>query len=91
MNDLILYTTEDGPSQIKLRAREQTVWLTQLEMAQLFDVSTDNVGLHLKNIFRDGELSREATTEESSVVQMRAIQRCEVSGIAIGKAGSATP
>jgi hypothetical protein len=69
MTDLILYTTEDGRSQIKLRAKDQTVWLTQREMAELFDVSTDNVGLHLKNIFEDGELSREATTEESSVVQ----------------------
>ena len=69
MTDLILYTTEDGRSQIKLRAKDQTVWLTQREMALLFDVSTDNVGLHLKNIFEDGELSREATTEESSVVQ----------------------
>ncbi len=69
MNDLILYTTEDGRSQIKLRAKDQTVWLTQREMAQLFHVSTDNVGLHLKNILEDGELSREATTEESSVVQ----------------------
>jgi hypothetical protein len=78
MNDLILYTTEDGRSQIKLRARDQTVWLSQREMAQLFDVSTDNVGLHLKNIFADGELSPEATTEESSVVQIegsREVQR----------------
>lgn len=67
---VILYTTEDGRSRIQLRAEEQTVWLTQREMAELFDVSTDNVGLHLKNIFEDGELSREATTEESSVVQI---------------------
>jgi hypothetical protein len=44
MNGLILYTTEDGRSQIKLRAKDQTVWLSQREMAQLFDVSTDNVG-----------------------------------------------
>lgn len=76
MNDLILYTTEDGRSQIKLRAKDQTVWLTQREMAQLFDVSTDNVGLHLKNIFEDGELSREATTKESSVVQTEEGGRC---------------
>ena len=78
MNDLILYTTEDGRSQIKLRAKDQTVWLSQRGMAQLFDVSTDNVGLHLKNIFEDGELIREATTEESSVVQIeggREVQR----------------
>ncbi len=69
MNDLILYTTEDGRSQIKLRAKDQTVWLSQREVAELFDVSADNVGLHLKNLYEDGELSREATTEESSVVQ----------------------
>ena len=67
MNNLILYTTEDGRSQIKLRAKDQTVWLTQREMAQLFDVSTDNVGLHLKNIFADGELELKSVTEESSV------------------------
>ncbi len=78
MSALILYTTEDGRSQIKLRAKDQTVWLSQREMAELFDVSTDNVGLHLKNVYEDGELTREATTEESSVVQTegtRQVQR----------------
>lgn len=69
MTDLILYTTEDGRSQIKLRAKDQTVWLSQREMAQLFDVSTDNVGLHFKNIIADGELEALSVTEESSVVQ----------------------
>ena len=69
MNDVILYTTEDGRSQIKLRANNQTVWLSQREMAELFAVSADNIGLHLKNLYEDAELSREATTEESSVVQ----------------------
>ena len=78
MSSLILYTTDDGKSRIQLRAKDQTVWLSQREMAELFDVSTDNVGLHLKNIYKDGELSREATTEESSVVQAegtRQVQR----------------
>jgi len=78
MNDLILYTTDDGKSQVKLCAKSETVWLSQREMSELFDVSTDNVGLHLKNIYEDGELSREATTEESSVVQTegaRQVQR----------------
>ena len=77
MNELILYTTEDGKSQIKLRAKDQTVWLSQREMAQLFDVSSDNVGLHLKNLYEDGELSREATTEESSVVQTEGIREVQ--------------
>ena len=67
MNDLILYTTEDGRSQIKLRAKDETVWLSQREMSQLFDMSTDNVGLHLKNIFADGELEENSVAEESSV------------------------
>ena len=77
MNELILYTTEDGKSQIKLRAKDQTVWLSQREMAQLFDVSSDNVGLHLKNLYEDGELSQEATTEESSVVQTEGIREVQ--------------
>jgi len=67
MTGIILYSTEDGKTQIKLRAKDQTVWLTQREMAELFDVSTDNVGLHLKNIFADGELELNSVTEESSV------------------------
>src|SRR5690625_1951782 len=69
MSELIIYTTEDGQSHIQLRANDGTVWLTQRDMAELFQVSTDNIGLHLKNIYADGELSSEATAEESSVVQ----------------------
>lgn len=69
MNGLILYTSEDGKSRIQLRAEGQTVWLTQTEMAELFDVTTDNISLHLKNIFSDKELEPERTAEESSVVQ----------------------
>lgn len=75
---LILYTTEDGKSRIQLRAKDHTVWLSQREMAQLFDVSSDNIGLHLRNIYDDAEIGREATTEESSVVQTegpRQVQR----------------
>lgn len=56
MNDLILYTTEDGRSQIKLRAQEDTVWLTQLEMGELFATSKQNIGQHVKSIFEEGEL-----------------------------------
>lgn len=69
MSALILYTSEDGKSRIQLRAEGQTVWLTQAQMAELFDVTTDSISLHLKNIFADKELEPERTTEESSVVQ----------------------
>lgn len=70
MTQLILYTSEDGQAQVQLRADRGTVWLSQRQMAELFDVSPDNIGLHLKNVYADGELLREATTEESSVVQI---------------------
>ncbi|MFN7889424.1 MAG: hypothetical protein ACK5OC_03975, partial [Pirellula sp.] len=78
MNDLILYTTEDGRSQIKLRALEQTVWLTQLEMAELFDTTKQNISLHLKNLMEDGELVAAATVKDSLTGQIegsREVQR----------------
>lgn len=65
MSDLILYTTDDGRSQIKLRAEQQTVWLTQLEMADLFDATKQNISLHLKNIFEDKELTEASVVKES--------------------------
>ena len=65
MNDLILYTTADGRSQIKLRAEQHTVWLTQLEMADLFDATKQNISLHLKNIFGEGELVEDSVVKES--------------------------
>jgi len=68
MENIILYNTEDGKVRVKLYAENNTVWLTQAQMAELFNCSTDNVSLHLKNIYKDGELKREATTEQSSVV-----------------------
>ena len=66
---LIVYETDDGETRIQLRSKDATVWLSQREVSELFNVSQDNIGLHLKNIFQDGELNRETTTEESSVVQ----------------------
>lgn len=65
MNDLILYTTEDGRSQIKFRVQEQIVWLTQLEMAVLFDATKQNISPHLKNIFEEGKPDADSVVKES--------------------------
>lgn len=65
MTDLILYTTDDGKSQIQLRADLGTVWLTQLEMAELFDATKQNISLHLKNLLADGELDANSVVKES--------------------------
>ena len=69
MNNFIFYMTEDGRSRIKLRTENQTVWLTQLELAELFDATKQNISLHLKNLFEDGELDPAATVKESLTVQ----------------------
>ena len=68
-NKIIIYNTDDGQTKIDVRLERDTVWLSQRHMAELFDCSIDNVSLHLKNVFAEGELSEEATTEESSTVQ----------------------
>jgi len=65
MTQLILYTSDDGKSQIQLRADGQTVWLTQMEMAELFSATKQNISLHLKNIFADGELSEDSVVKDS--------------------------
>ena len=68
-DDITIFTTEDGATRVEVRFQKENVWLTQKLMAELYECSTDNVGLHLKNIFAERELDPAATTEESSIVQ----------------------
>ena len=65
----LIYQTEDGSFQTEVRLESETIWLTQRQMAELFGTSTDNIGLHLKNIYAEGELSEKATAEDYSVVR----------------------
>ena len=69
MSKLILYTSEDGITRLDLRADEHTAWLTQVEIAELFQTTKQNVSLHAKNIFKDGELSLDATVKDFLTVQ----------------------
>jgi hypothetical protein len=69
MSELILYTSDDGKTRLNLRAEGETIWLTQLEIAELFQTTKQNVNLHAKNIFEEGELNPEATVKESLTVQ----------------------
>ncbi len=72
---ITIYETEDGKARIEVRFEQENVWLTQKLMAELFECTVDNVSLHLRNIYESGELLEEATTEESSVVQMESNRR----------------
>jgi len=60
---------------LEVKLRDDTVWLTQKQMAALFDKDADTIGLHLKNIYKEHELEESATTEESSVVQTEGQRR----------------
>ena len=63
--ELILYQTEDGLAEVSLRASDGTVWLTQDDLAELFDTSKQNISLHLQNVFADRELLENSVVKES--------------------------
>lgn len=69
MNELLLYTSEDGKTRLDLRIEGETIWLSQLEIAELFQTTKQNISLHAKNIVEDGELLAEATIKDSLTVQ----------------------
>jgi len=67
--EIIVYQSEDGRIKLDIRLERETLWMTQSDMAALFQCTPDNVSLHLKNIYEEGELELQSTTEEFSVVQ----------------------
>ena len=73
--EIVVYETPEGGIRIDVKLDRETVWLTQRQMAELFESSPDNISLHLKNIFEDKELEESATTEDSSVVQIEGNRR----------------
>jgi len=68
-SDVTIYQLEDGKTEIQVKLENDTVWLSQKQMAELFDKDPDSIGLHLKNVYESRELEEAATTEEFSVVQ----------------------
>ena len=67
--NLVIFQDAGQPVEVRLDAERDTVWLTRRQMADLFETSTDNISLHLKNIYSDEELNEIATAEDSSVVR----------------------
>ena len=65
----LIYRAADEDSSVNAIVKDETVWLTQKAMSELFDCTSDNISLHLKNIYAERELDEDATTEEISAVQ----------------------
>lgn len=68
-SDLLLYQTEDGRTRIQVRLENETVWLTQKLMADLFQKDVRTINEHIRNIYEEGELSPEATIRKFRIVQ----------------------
>ncbi len=68
-SEILIYKNPVGDIKIDVRLEEETVWLTQKLMAQLFQVKPQNITMHLKNIYLEGELNEEATCKEFLQVQ----------------------
>jgi len=68
-NQITFYQSPDGSVNIEVLFSEENIWLPQKKMAELFDCSSDNISLHLKNIYQENEIDKESTIEEFSVVQ----------------------
>ena len=68
--EVVVYEAPDGEARVDVRLEQETVWLTQRQMAEVLQTSTDNVSLHLRNIYSNGELEESATTEDFSSVRI---------------------
>lgn len=62
--ELLLYQTEDGKTRLQVGLEDETVWLTQSQMADLFQTSIPNVSMHIRNVFREGELQEESVVKD---------------------------
>ena len=63
-SELVLYQTEDGTTRVEVRLENETVWLTQNQMAELFQTTKQNVGSHIQNLFTEGELREDSVVKE---------------------------
>ena len=68
-SQIVIYQTEDGKTKLDIRLENDTVWLTQKLMSELFQTTIPNINIHLKGIFAEGELSEEATIKDFLIVQ----------------------
>ena len=68
-SELLFYSSEDGKSKIEVRLEDETVWLSQMQMIELFQTTKQNISLHIGNIFSEGELDEFSTVKEYLTVQ----------------------
>ena len=76
-SNMIIYTSDDGQVKIEVKMEDENVWLTQNAMAELFDTTRNNITMHIKNIFEEGELQENRTSKDSLLVRNEGGRRVE--------------
>ena len=73
-SEIIIYKTEDGQTKIDVRMEDETVWLSQMDMVELFQTTKQNISLHINNAFEEGEIESLTTVKEYLTVQKEGIR-----------------
>ncbi len=73
VNSFLLYQDKDGKTNVSVRFAEEDVWVTQVQLAEIYDTTRQNIGQHIENIYTDEELPREATIKKFFIVQSKII------------------
>ena len=76
-NNIVIYQTDDGTTKIDVKLEDETVWLSQQQMADLYDTTKQNISLHIKNIFDEEELEINSTVKEFFTVQKEGNRKVE--------------
>jgi len=79
-SQILIDQTEKGRTKLEVRLEEETVWLTQKDMAELYQTSLPNINIHIQNIYNEGELEPKATIKESLIVQKEGIRTVKRKG-----------
>lgn len=74
-NEILLYTDETGKMNVNVRFAEEDVWVTQVQLAEIYATTRQNIGQHIENIYKDNELPREATIKKFFIVQTEGIRQ----------------
>lgn len=87
-SQFLLYQTSDGQTRLEVRLENETVWLTQNQMAELFQTSIPNVSMHIRNVFAEGELQEAATVKDFLTVRQegsrqvsRSVEHCNLDAL----------
>lgn len=84
--EILLYQTEDGKTRLEVQLQDETVWLSQAQMAELFQTTKQNVSLYIKNIYDEHELERTGTVKESLTVRQEGARQVSRDGERSGAA-----